>query len=158
MESILNKAAELRTVKRFLYDCTAMDVEKKKSWRARTLQKCNGSTVTDVVVSDCGRGATIQNFNNGYTTPFSQQTAHSNYLGSYLSQESAFPISQSNYFQTGYHPHTIMHSNVNHGHAQHAHQLNMSYNFQPMSQRENFTQESLNANEKELGDDLDVTL
>ena len=51
-----------------------------------------------------------------------------------------------------------MHSNVNHGHAQHAHQLTMPYNFQLMSQRENFTQESLNANEKEIGDDLEVTL
>ena len=36
MESILNKAAYLRSVKRFLYDCTAMDLENNRSWMART--------------------------------------------------------------------------------------------------------------------------
>ena len=39
MEYILNKAVDLRVIKIFLHDFTAIEVEKNRSWRARKMQK-----------------------------------------------------------------------------------------------------------------------
>lgn len=111
-ESMLNKAADLETVKRFLYDCTAMDAEKDPSWRPRTsLQKC-----IDVNVN----------------------TSHNEYYG-YLSQQSANPMSQIGFYNQGLHPHVGINGSV-HGPV-HPLPMPYNYNLQSISQNEFVTQE-----------------
>ena len=48
-----------------------------------------------------------------------------------------------------------MHGNGGHGNV---HVLPMPCNFRPFSEKEAFPQEIVNANNKEIGDDLDIVL
>ena len=84
---------------------------------ARTVQKSNGTLTKDF------SGLTYQNVNNGHSISLllpncfvARNQMHVNYLG-YLSQVSAFLMSQSNCFQPTYHVHVIIHGDVNHGPA-----------------------------------------
>ena len=142
VESMLNKASDFKTVKRFLYDCTALDAEKNPSWRARTLQKCN---YVNVNASKSGDRS------NEYTAAFSQQcctmnqnVSHNEYYG-YLSQQSANTMSQTGFFNHGYYPNATINGNV---HRPVVHTLPMPYNLPSISPSEFFTQEKLNENDE----------
>ena len=129
-----------------MYDCTAIDVEKDPSWRARTIQKCN----VNVNVSESGDRS------NKYTAGLSQQycainpnVSQNEYYG-YVSQPSVIPISQTGFFNQRFHPHVVINANA---HSQ-VNTLTTPYHLQTMSQNGFFTQEQSNANAEEHGASL----